>query len=56
MNAIALLREMPPLTQARLKTMPLGLCAFFGEDTAEWDKIMAATALSTLPTLLLSLP
>jgi ABC-type glycerol-3-phosphate transport system permease component len=44
------------LTRTELKTMPLGLYAFFGEDTAEWGKIMAASALTTLPTLLLFLP
>jgi ABC-type glycerol-3-phosphate transport system permease component len=44
------------LTRTSLKTMPLGLYAFFGEDTAEWGKIMAASALTTLPTLLLFLP
>jgi ABC-type glycerol-3-phosphate transport system permease component len=44
------------LTKMNLKTMPLGLYAFFGEDTAEWGNIMAASALTTLPTLLLFLP
>lgn len=44
------------LTKMQLKTMPLGLYAFFGEDTAEWGNIMAASALTTLPTLLLFLP
>jgi ABC-type glycerol-3-phosphate transport system permease component len=44
------------LTRTELKTMPLGLYAFFGEDAAEWGKIMAAAALTTLPTLLLFLP
>jgi ABC-type glycerol-3-phosphate transport system permease component len=44
------------LTKMSLKTMPLGLYAFFGEDTAEWGNIMAASALTTLPTLLLFLP
>lgn len=44
------------LTRMELKTMPLGLYAFFGEDTAEWGNIMAASALTTLPTLLLFLP
>jgi ABC-type glycerol-3-phosphate transport system permease component len=48
--ALAFLTKMP------LKTMPLGLYAFFGEDTAEWGNIMAASALTTLPTLLLFLP
>ncbi len=44
------------LTKTHLKTMPLGLYAFFGENTAEWGNIMAASALTTLPTLLLFLP
>ena len=44
------------LTKTDLKTMPLGLYAFFGEDTAEWGNIMAASALTTFPTLLLFLP
>ena len=44
------------LTKTHLKTMPLGLYAFFGEDTAEWGNIMAASALTTAPTLLLFLP
>jgi ABC-type glycerol-3-phosphate transport system permease component len=44
------------LTRTELKTMPLGLYAFFGEDTAEWGNIMAAAALTTAPTLLLFLP
>lgn len=48
--ALAFLTKMP------LKTMPLGLYAFFGEDTAEWGNIMAASALTTLPTLVLFLP
>lgn len=44
------------LTKSHLKTMPLGLYAFFGEDTTEWGKVMAASALTTAPTLLLFLP
>jgi ABC-type glycerol-3-phosphate transport system permease component len=44
------------LTRTELKTMPLGLYAFFGENTAEWGNIMAAAALTTAPTLLLFLP
>ena len=44
------------LTKMHLKTMPLGLYAFFGEDTTEWGNIMAASALTTFPTLLLFLP
>lgn len=44
------------LTTTSLKTMPLGLYSFFGEDIAEWGHIMAASALTTLPTLILFLP
>jgi ABC-type glycerol-3-phosphate transport system permease component len=44
------------LTKMQLKTMPLGLYAFFGEDTTEWGNIMAASALTTFPTLILFLP
>ena len=44
------------LTKMDLKTMPLALYAFFGEDTTEWGNIMAASALTTFPTLLLFLP
>jgi ABC-type glycerol-3-phosphate transport system permease component len=44
------------LTKTELKTMPLGLYAFFGEDTAQWGNVMAASALTTFPTLLLFLP
>jgi ABC-type glycerol-3-phosphate transport system permease component len=44
------------LTQTELKTMPLLLSAFFGENVAEWGNVMAGAALMTLPTLLLFLP
>jgi ABC-type glycerol-3-phosphate transport system permease component len=44
------------LTKTELKTMPLALYAFFGEHTTEWGQVMAASALTTLPTLLLFLP
>jgi ABC-type glycerol-3-phosphate transport system permease component len=44
------------LTQSQLKTMPLGLYAFFGENTTDWGSVMAASALTTAPTLLLFLP
>jgi ABC-type glycerol-3-phosphate transport system permease component len=37
------------LARTSLKTMPLGRYALFGEDTAEWGKIMAASALTTSP-------
>jgi ABC-type glycerol-3-phosphate transport system permease component len=44
------------LTHTEMKTMPLALYAFFGEHTTEWGQVMAASALITLPTLLLFLP
>ena len=44
------------LTRTEIKTMPLALYAFFGEHTTEWGQVMAASALITLPTLLLFLP
>ncbi len=44
------------LTKTPMKTMPLELYTFFGEHTTEWGQVMAASALTTLPTLLLFLP
>ena len=44
------------LTKTSLKTLPLGLALFFGEDTVDWGAVMAASALTTLPALLLFLP
>ncbi len=44
------------LTQEEMKTMPLALYAFFGENVTEWGNVMAASALTTLPTLLMFLP
>ena len=43
------------LTKTSLKTLPLGLNQFFGEYTAEWGSVMAASAITTIPTLLLFL-
>jgi len=43
------------LTKTSLKTLPLGLNQFFGEYTADWGSVMAASALTTIPTLLLFL-
>ena len=42
--------------ETELKTMPLLLSAFFGENVVEWGNVMAGSALMTLPTLLLFLP
>jgi ABC-type glycerol-3-phosphate transport system permease component len=44
------------LTQTPMKTMPLELYAFFGEHTTQWGQVMAASAMTTLPTLVLFLP
>ncbi|HEX3350480.1 MAG TPA: carbohydrate ABC transporter permease [Acetobacteraceae bacterium] len=44
------------LTRAGLKTLPLGLAGFFGEDTVDWGAVMAGSAITTLPALLLFLP
>lgn len=44
------------LTRTPLKTMPLGLAQFFGEQTVDWGAVMAASAVTTLPALLLFLP
>lgn len=44
------------LTRPELKTMPLLLYGYFGENVTEWGNVMAASALTTLPTLLLFLP
>ena len=44
------------LTQDELKTMPLALYLYFGENVTEWGNVMAASALSTVPTLLMFLP
>jgi ABC-type glycerol-3-phosphate transport system permease component len=44
------------LTAEETKTMPLALYLYFGENVTEWGNVMAAAALTTLPTLLLFLP
>ena len=44
------------LTRTSLKTMPLGLAQFFGEQSVDWGAIMAASAVTTLPALVLFLP
>jgi multiple sugar transport system permease protein len=48
--ALAFLSEEP------MKTLPLGLYAFFGQDAADWGAILAASAVTTVPTLILFLP
>lgn len=44
------------LTQTSMKTLPLGLYQFFGDDRVDWGAVMAASAVATLPTILLFLP
>lgn len=44
------------LTQTEMKTIPLGLYQFFGDDQIDWGAVMAASAVATLPPLLLFLP
>ncbi|NPV54229.1 MAG: carbohydrate ABC transporter permease [Firmicutes bacterium] len=40
------------MTRTELKTLPVGLASFFGEYTTEWGKAMAASAITTIPTVL----
>jgi ABC-type glycerol-3-phosphate transport system permease component len=44
------------LTQTAMKTIPLGLYQFFGDDRIDWGAVMAASAIATLPTVILFLP
>jgi ABC-type glycerol-3-phosphate transport system permease component len=44
------------LTQEEMKTMPLALYIYFGENVTDWGNVMAGSALTTIPTLLLFLP
>lgn len=44
------------LTKTTMKTIPLGLALFFGQDTVDWGAVMAASAATTLPAILLFLP
>lgn len=41
------------MTSDENKTVPVGLAGFFGEYTTQWNLVMAASVISTLPTLLL---
>lgn len=43
------------MTQEDRKTVPVGLASFFGEYTSQWNLVMSASVISTLPTLLLFL-
>ena len=44
------------LTREEMKTMPLALYIYFGENVTDWGNVMAGAALTTLPTLLMFFP
>jgi ABC-type glycerol-3-phosphate transport system permease component len=39
-----------------MKTLPLGLYQYFGDDRVDWGAVMAASAVTTIPTVILFLP
>ncbi len=41
------------MTSDEKKTVPVGLAGFFGEYTTQWNLVMTASVISTLPTLIL---
>lgn len=41
------------MTSDENKTVPVGLAGFFGEYTTQWNLVMAASVVSTLPTLVI---
>lgn len=43
------------ITENDLKTVPIGLANFFGQYTTQWDLVMSASVLATLPTLIIFL-
>jgi len=43
------------ITDNKLKTVPIGLANFFGQYTTQWNLVMSAAVLATLPTLLIFL-
>lgn len=43
------------MTQENRKTVPVGLASFFGEYTTQWNLVMSASVIATLPTLILFL-
>ena len=44
------------LTKNELKTLPLGISQFFGEDQVSWGAVLAASVVTTVPALLLFIP
>lgn len=43
------------MTETDRKTVPVGLAGFFGEYTTQWNLVMSASVIATLPTLVLFL-
>lgn len=43
------------MTEEDRKTVPVGLASFFGEYTTQWNLVMSASVVATLPTLILFL-
>lgn len=43
------------MTETERKTVPVGLAGFFGEYTTQWNLVMSASVIATLPTLILFL-
>ncbi len=43
------------MTQNELKTVPVGLAGFFGQYTTQWNLVMAASVVATIPTLIIFL-
>jgi ABC-type glycerol-3-phosphate transport system permease component len=41
------------MTQNELKTVPVGLAGFFGQYTTQWDLVMAASVVATVPTVII---
>ena len=44
------------LTDDNVKTLPLSLAQFFGDDTVQWGPLMAGCTITIIPTLILFLP
>ena len=43
------------ITDNNLKTIPIGLANLFGQYTTQWDLVMSASVIATLPTLIIFL-
>ena len=44
------------LTDDSVKTLPLSLAQFFGDETVQWGPLMAGCTITIIPTLILFLP